>query len=55
MDAPEAVKAVRKIRQQASVLQRKERSLSAEEKSYIDSHADFASYERVLRLYEDQR
>lgn len=47
-------KGMNKINQTALKLKNKERTLSNSEKKYIDSHADFETYNILLTLYEQQ-
>ena len=51
---PELIKGMNRINQTALSLQNKPRTLSQEEKQYIDSQADFKSYNDVLAFYEQQ-
>ncbi len=51
---PELIKGMNKIHQTALSLKNKPRTLSQEEKQYIDSQADFDSYNDILAFYEQQ-
>ena len=45
---------IEKIHKTALTLQNKPRNLSSAEVEYIDSHANFAAYDRVLAFYQQQ-
>lgn len=45
---------IEKVQQTALNLQHKSRTLSEAEQKYIDDHADFAAYDRILAIYEQQ-